>query len=395
MSLRIRRGTDNERSGIVFDMGEVVWTTNGQQLWVGDGVTQGGINILANSAGTGLLYNATTKKLEFAGASYTTDDVAEGTQIGRQYFTAERAQDAVAAALIAGVHTNISFVYNTTQDNANRIDATVTLDGVGITSVSADTSPSLGGNLTLNNHNITGTGGINITGSVTATSFTGHVISSQITSLSPVDIGVAATPTYLNVHSNVESLSVFNGITDNVTPPNIFIQVARGSLTSPQTTLHGDQLGGINVKAFDGTSFKSVSNILTSLASDAVLSDVNPKADVYIATASGGSGFALFEFRGDGTLAVPGDGSAAAPSIVFSSDASADTGFFHPADGVICASVNATEKVRIDGGGIRVDGFVKVKNVTGTLPNPPEAGMIVLDGSTFKGYTGSGWVNLN
>ena len=41
--------------------------------------------------------------------------------------------------------------------------------GSGITSVSQDTNPSLGGSLSLNNHNITGTGGISITGKVTAT----------------------------------------------------------------------------------------------------------------------------------------------------------------------------------------------------------------------------------
>ena len=39
--------------------------------------------------------------------------------------------------------------------------------------VSSDTTPQLGGNLDLNSSNITGTGDINITGSVTATSFSG------------------------------------------------------------------------------------------------------------------------------------------------------------------------------------------------------------------------------
>ena len=395
MSLRIRRGTDNERSGIVFDMGEIVWTTNEQQLWVGDGITQGGINILANSAGDGIAYNPTTKKLDFAGASYTTDDIAEGTQPDRQYFTTERAQDAAAAALIAGVHTNISFVYNTTQDNANRIDATVTLDGVGIASVSADTNPALGGDLDINSHDITGTGNIDITGTITATSFTGDLVSSQITSLNPVDIGIPASPTYLNVHSNVESLSVFTGITDNVTPPQLFVQIARGSLTSPQTVLAGDQLAGFLTKAYDGSTFKSVSNIFTSVASDAVLSDLNPKSDVYIASASGGTDFALFEFRGDGSFVVAGDGSALAPSIAFSTDGGVDTGFFHPGDGIVCISTNATERVRVDSGGMRVEGFVKVQNFgTGTLPTPPEAGMIVLQNGLFQGYNGSAWVTL-
>jgi len=44
MSLRIRRGTNAERQGITFDLGEIVWTTDTQQLWVGDGVTQGAVS---------------------------------------------------------------------------------------------------------------------------------------------------------------------------------------------------------------------------------------------------------------------------------------------------------------------------------------------------------------
>ena len=41
-----------------------------------------------------------------------------------------------------------------------------------------DDSPQLGGNLDLNNNNITGTGNLNITGTLTATSFTGNILGS-------------------------------------------------------------------------------------------------------------------------------------------------------------------------------------------------------------------------
>ena len=59
MSLRIRRGTNVQRSGVTFDLGEIVWTTDTKQLFVGDG-TQGGKNILSTSAGTGLSYDGLT-----------------------------------------------------------------------------------------------------------------------------------------------------------------------------------------------------------------------------------------------------------------------------------------------------------------------------------------------
>ena len=42
-----------------------------------------------------------------------------------------------------------------------------------MTDVVDDTTPQLGGNLDLNNQDITGTGNVNVTGSVTATSFSG------------------------------------------------------------------------------------------------------------------------------------------------------------------------------------------------------------------------------
>ena len=117
MSLRIRRGTEAQRPSATFDLGEIVYTTDTNKLYVGDGVNLGGKNILATSAGLGLAWNPTTQRLDFNGS------------------------------------------------------------GTGILAVSADTSPTLGGNLNLNTRNITGTGNINITGTITATQFVGTRVS--------------------------------------------------------------------------------------------------------------------------------------------------------------------------------------------------------------------------
>lgn len=43
MSLQIRRGTNAERTSVVFDSGEPVWTTDGKKLYIGDGTTSGGV----------------------------------------------------------------------------------------------------------------------------------------------------------------------------------------------------------------------------------------------------------------------------------------------------------------------------------------------------------------
>ena len=111
------------------------------------------------------------------------------------------------------------------------------------------------------------------------------------------------------------------------------------------------------------------------------------------------SGLGPFTFNNNGAFSTPsilaGDGTASTPSIGFTTDGSQDTGLFHPGDGILCISTDGTERVRVDNGGMRVMGFIKVAQVSGVLPSPPEAGMIVLDGTTFKGYNGSAWVALN
>ena len=45
MSLRLRRGTDVERQSVVFAEGELVYTTDLKEIYIGDGVTLGGIKV--------------------------------------------------------------------------------------------------------------------------------------------------------------------------------------------------------------------------------------------------------------------------------------------------------------------------------------------------------------
>ena len=61
------------------------------------------------------------------------------------------------------------------------------------TTVLSDTTPQLGGNLDLNSQDITGTGDINVTGTITATSFSGTLNSSDLTGALPALDGSALT----------------------------------------------------------------------------------------------------------------------------------------------------------------------------------------------------------
>lgn len=259
MSLQIRRGTDSQRQAVVFDLGEIVYTTDTKKLYVGDGATAGGINILASSAGSGLTWNNTTQTFNQGGSlsGYTTDNLSQGTV--NLYYSSTRAKADAASiftangsptvtgtvttttsgtpslvtvssntglvalepfvvtgsggnGLSAGTYyvvnpaagtnqitlasslanaaagttinslttgaisgtsftaggapdSNITFVYNSA---TGTMTANVSSLAAGIQNVNADTSPTLGGNLGLNYHNITGNGNINITGYITA-----------------------------------------------------------------------------------------------------------------------------------------------------------------------------------------------------------------------------------
>ena len=73
---------------------------------------------------------------------------------------------------------------DTINNTVNFIDSTFDLIN--------DTTPQLGGNLDLNSNDITGTGDVNITGSITATSFSGD--GSALTGLSSGDVVDDTTP---------------------------------------------------------------------------------------------------------------------------------------------------------------------------------------------------------
>ena len=210
MALQIRRGPTTDRNGKTFAEGELVFDTTEKALYIGDGSTVGG-----KSAST---------------------------------YTDGQATDA-AGALLNGATGNVDFTYNA---QTNALTANVTLDGIGLLNVVEDTTPQLGGDLSLNGSDITGTGDINITGSVTATSFSGPLTGNVTGSVS----GNAGTVT--------------NGIYTN---HNFYIGTEQVSITraSSPLTLNGVSISGdaggnaatatklaatanINGVAFDGSA---------------------------------------------------------------------------------------------------------------------------------------------
>ena len=62
MAIRIRRGTNTQRTSVVFEQGEVAFTTDTHKFYIGDGSTAGGILIDDQS----LSYNAATNTITTA-----------------------------------------------------------------------------------------------------------------------------------------------------------------------------------------------------------------------------------------------------------------------------------------------------------------------------------------
>jgi hypothetical protein len=145
MSLQIRRGTDAQRQAVTFDLGEILYTTDTKKLFIGDGATLGGVNVLASSAGTGLSWNSTTQTLNFSGtlSGYTTDNLAQGTV--NLYYSPTRAKADIATMFTAtGSSTVTGTVTATTATTISFVGAVSTINSVGILTYTSGTVPQIG-----------------------------------------------------------------------------------------------------------------------------------------------------------------------------------------------------------------------------------------------------------
>jgi len=191
MSLRIRRGTNAQRATTPLDLGELVFTTDTKQLYVGNGISAGGDPIIR--LGTGLAWA----------------DVNCTTII------------ATGAAL----------------------------------QVSADAAPSLGGNLNLNNRDITGTGNINITGNITIP------IGSNI-NVTKIRPNAAGSPlsVYSNISPAVQGIGVTNGT--NI-PSRIEVWASKGTVDAPTNTVAGEVLTAWLSRGYNNGNYL-ISSIISS-----------------------------------------------------------------------------------------------------------------------------------
>jgi len=228
MALQIRRGSNADRtaSNFIPAQGELVYTLDTKDLWVGDGVTVGGTQIAPVKSVNGLTGTV----------ALTSDNITQGST--NLYYTGTQAKADVAASLISGnaVNTGITFSYN----SSTKVISAVVANSAAIASVQADANPALGGNLSLNSYSINGTGSINITGTITGTSIAGTLVSAIAT-----PVGGALT---INASSQAP-LNVVT-LTTGSSTPWVNIDSSRGTLASPSAIQAGDNISGLRFRGF-------------------------------------------------------------------------------------------------------------------------------------------------
>ena len=276
MSLRIRRGTAEQRLTTPVDLGEIVLTTDTKKLYVGDGVNLGGVNILASSAGTGLTWNATTQTLNFTGLGTGIVNVLADT------------------APSLGGNLNLNNRNITGTGNINIAGTITATQFIGAVRLITDTTPTLGGNLILSNRSITGNGNISISGDISngGISITGSLIS-------PAS---GSNPGAIRINNAFQTMLQVAGLNTSgslATTPQIQVLSSRGTLASPTASLPGDYVGIVNFGGYNSGSYQSASSIITQYDPTANMTNAFPASNLAFITNNGtGNNIAYFDKRG-------------------------------------------------------------------------------------------------
>jgi hypothetical protein len=300
------------------------------------------VNLPAGSTVAGVLIGSATGDGVIEGSNYKINIVGDDSTV-----IVNSSTKTVTASFVGNVTGNINGVVTGTAGSSLVGNVTGDVNGV----VTGTAGSSLVGNVTGNLlGNVTGdtvgyhTG--DVKGSVYGDDSTlivdavSNIISIEeiYSSTSSLNVGSVTNPTALTISSDDEFALVIKGITDGSTAPNIDLQISKGTLASPTSLVAGDEIGGINIKSYDGSIYKSTTAILSVLSAAADMTDANPESELFIAVSAGGSNFSIFNLKGDGTFVAPG----AVQLAVYADDAARSAAIPVPAKGMMVFMTSGT-----------------------------------------------------
>lgn len=215
MSLKLRRGTNTQRTSITPAEGELIYVTDTKKLYVGDGITAGGIAVDTNGSGAIDLNGLTDVIL-------TTPSNGEVLK------------------------------YNGSE--------WVNTSDTGITDIVQDASPQLGGSLDVNGKSIVSTSNGNI---IISPDGSGSIL------LNSGDVVIGSQDksgklTIVNSDNAINSFQFFycgSNITDPLDGANFVFRRSRGTFNSPTIVQQNDDIVDIFFQAFDGTAYRTMAKI--------------------------------------------------------------------------------------------------------------------------------------
>lgn len=166
----------------------------------------------------------------------------------------------------------------------------------GLNSVVADTTPQLGGNLDINNNNITGIGNITIDGTITAPQFEGNILADDSTlvfnsatqRLAIVDLDISGD---IDLTESTNKLDVYSNHAS--TSSSIVLNRSKGTKASPTALVDNDNIFGIKFVGYDGSNYVGGASIISDI--DGAVSTGNVPGDLSfkVTNASGTENTAL------------------------------------------------------------------------------------------------------
>jgi hypothetical protein len=207
--------------------------------------------------------------------------------------------------------------------------------------------------LPLNSYSITGTGGINITGTVTATTLAASTLTMGSNSTiggGPVNFNIGNSIFFNSSPASGTAFITYFTASANTLSSNISLAKSRGTVFSPASVANGDSLGSSSYAGFTGSAFTSGGSI-DVVVNGTVSAGVLPtQMKLSVNDTSGASVNSVTVNASNVTFAKP-------PIVpIFATTAARDAAI-----------------------------------------SPASAGMIIFLTATtkFQGYTGSAWADLN